>query len=191
MGASVPWLSVIINGHFSGRWPTRGFEATPAPTSLRREMLAADAQAQVMELYRALGGIQDRPMLTPNGWDCPLAGGLIVELDELQHFNRYRALTLNPAWALRLPWRTDYLTFCAAYESECFRTKGRSKFWSTPKAASMFGTPVLGAKTFEGVGSPRWKQRALYDAVRDVAAVSGGAGIHLRRSRRRATRTGP
>jgi hypothetical protein len=37
----------------------------------------------------------------------------------------------------------------------------------------MFGTPVPGAKTFEGVGSPRWKQRALYDAIRDLAAVSG------------------
>jgi hypothetical protein len=37
----------------------------------------------------------------------------------------------------------------------------------------MFGTPVQGVKSLEGVGSPRWKQRALYDAMRDLAAVSG------------------
>src|SRR4051794_16852667 len=109
-----------------------GFEAATAPASLRIGMLPADAQAQVLELYRTLGGIQDRPVLTPAGWDCPLVGGLIVELDELQHFNRYRATTLDPAWTLRLPWRADYLTFCAAHEADCVRTKASSKFWSTP-----------------------------------------------------------
>src|SRR4051812_38971708 len=82
-----------------------GIQATSTPASLRMNMLPPDGQAKVMEVYRALGGTQDQPALTPNGWDCPLADGLIVELDELQHFNRYRATTLELVWALQLPWR--------------------------------------------------------------------------------------
>lgn len=150
-----------------------GFESAAPPASLRTDMLPAEAQAQVFHLYRALGGVQDQPALTPTGWDCPLADGLVVELDELQHFNRYRATTLDAAWAIQLPWRTDYLRFCAVYEADCLRTKGSSEFWSTPKTVSMFGTPAPGAKTLDGVGSPRWKQRALYDAMRDIAALHG------------------
>lgn len=149
-----------------------GFEAAPPPASLRMDMLPTEAQARVMHIYRALGGIQERPTLTPTSWDCALAGGLVVELDELQHFNRYRARTLEYAWALQIPWRAAYLGFCAIHESACIQTKASSKFWSTPKTELMFGTPSA-SKSLDGVGSPRWKQRALYDAMRDLAALNG------------------
>jgi hypothetical protein len=56
-------------------------------------------------------------------------GGLIVALDQLEHFNRYGAANAQPAWALRLPWRIEYLTFCTAHESDCVRAKMSSKFW--------------------------------------------------------------
>ena len=51
-------------------------------------------------------------------------GGLLVELDELQHFNRYRAMTLTPERAVQLPWRADYLTFCADHEATVSAPKG-------------------------------------------------------------------
>lgn len=136
------------------------------------DVLPNDARLYVLELYRMLGGIQDRPVLTPNGWDCPVEGGLVVELDELQHFNRYRALTLQYPHAHGLPWRTTYFTYCTDHETDCLRSKASGGFWSTPKSEAMFGTPSA-AKTLDGVGSPRWKQRALYDAMRDIAATSG------------------
>lgn len=34
----------------------------------------------------------------------------------------------------------------------------------------MFG-PADPPKTFDGKGSPRWKQRAFYDAIRDACAL--------------------
>jgi hypothetical protein len=147
--------------------------ATAARPRLRMDMLPDQAQARIMDLYRALGGIQHRPTFTPGGWDCPLVNGLIVELDELQHFNRYRAATLEPGWTIELPWRQPYLEYCAAREGDCLRAKAGRGFWSTPKAGLMFEAATTGVKTLDGPGSPRWKQRALYDAMRDIAAVSG------------------
>lgn len=100
-----------------------------------------------------------------------LQDGLLVELDEELHFNRYRALTLGAPWAADLPWREDYLRYCSQNESACVAAAKWGKRWTNPSCERLFG--VAGpAGSFEGNGAPRWKQRALYDAIKDAFALS-------------------
>lgn len=63
----------------------------PAPRLAR---MPPEAAENVEALYVALGGRRGAPALGPRGWDL-LAGETLVELDEEQHFNRYRATTLQ------------------------------------------------------------------------------------------------
>jgi hypothetical protein len=95
-----------------------------------------------------------------------------VEYDESQHFNRYRALTLKADWATALPWQREYLGYSEQFEAECVRSRGWGGYWSNDSTERMFG-PTGPQRELDGVGSPRWKQRALYDAVRDIAAIYG------------------
>lgn len=147
-------------GYRRAVWPRPRVEALPT--------LASD---RIMELYRAMGGTRLTPRLTPGGWDHPMVG-TAVELDEEQHFTRYRALTLSPEWAARLPWReayTEYATLHEAYAVAHFRGGG---FWTNAGAEALFGRSAAPGD-LTGAGSARWKQRALYDAIRDVAALTG------------------
>lgn len=153
----------------------------PASTRSMRPHLGGlrpQDQQEILGLYRALGGTLDVPRLRPGPWDCVLEGGLIVELDESQHFNRYRRKTLEPQWTRRLPWREPYQRYCTQYESACAAERGWGSYWTSTATERMFG-PAGPARLLDGAGSPRWKQRALYDAMRDIAAV--GSGVRLAR----------
>ncbi|ORA38317.1 DUF7255 family protein [Mycobacterium aquaticum] len=153
----------------------------PAATRSMRphlKSLRPQDQQEILRLYRALGGTLDEPRLRPGPWDCVLEGGLIVELDESEHFNRYRRKTLEQAWAQRLPWCETYLRYCGQYESACSAERGWGSYWTSIATERLFG-PAGPARLLEGAGSPRWKQRALYDAMRDIAAV--GSGVRLAR----------
>ena len=55
--------------------------------------------------------------LRPGTWDLSFADGLVVELDEELHFNRYRLTTLQSVESMKLPWRDAYLDFCTRYEA--------------------------------------------------------------------------
>jgi len=124
-----------------------------------------------MGLYTMLGGHDPTPHLRPGSWDLAFDGGLLVELDEQLHFNRYRATTLHEGWTAPLPWRDDYLRYCQDRETECLADGRWGKGWSNRSCELMFGRGdkpgVLGS-----AGSPRWKQRALYDAMKDAFAFS-------------------
>jgi hypothetical protein len=62
-----------------------------------------------------------------------------------------------------------YLDLCRDREQECIAAGKWGKRWTNPSCESMFGSPgTPGA--LDGPGSPRWKQRALYDAVKDIVA---------------------
>ena len=61
--------------------------------------MPAQVQADLHDLYRTLGGMNPNPSFRPGSWDLAFADGLVVELDEELHFNRYRAHTLQPPWA--------------------------------------------------------------------------------------------
>lgn len=123
--------------------------------------------------------LNNGPYVTAGAWDILLEDGLIVELDEDAHFNRYRAQTLNAPWANELPWTDAYLRYCRTFEDGCLSGAGWSKYWESPGFKKMFGPSdppgILGK-----AGSSRWKQRALYEAVRD-ALVMHTPGLSLAR----------
>lgn len=125
---------------------------------------------EILELYHRLGGVQNTPRLLPGDWDM-LAGGILVELDEDQHFNRYRALTLTPTWTDQLPWAEPYRQWCVTGEPICLRHKSGGGFWTNDPSQRQFGPAGPPGDLDHPGGSPRWKQRALYDAIRDAYAL--------------------
>lgn len=149
-----------------------GFAVIPArPAAPRLDSLSSSIRDDLLDLYAALGGRPGGPALRPGTWDLALASGTVVELDEELHFNRYRALTLDRPWYARLPWRDDYLAMCRAHEYECVSAGSWGKRWTNPSCEAMFGPP--GPAGDVGAGAPRWKQRALYDAIKDAQAADG------------------
>ena len=148
-----------------------GFRATAVPPPPPRlDALDASARDRVSEVFEALSERTPMPPLRPGAWDLAFDDGLVVELDEELHFNRYRALTLQMPWAIDLPWHDTYLVHCRDRETECLAAGRWGKRWTNPSCESLFGPPDTPGR-LDGTGSPRWKQRALYDAVKDVAAL--------------------
>lgn len=143
---------------------------TPPPAP-RLADLPEELARSVLSLYRALGGASASPSLRPGGWDLALADGTLVELDEELHFNRYRRLTLETDWAKQLPWHDDYLRFCDSEEAACLQAGTWGKRWTNPSCEAMFGAAGRPGDLNAG-SAPRWKQRALYDAVKDAYAAS-------------------
>jgi hypothetical protein len=135
-------------------------------------MSSRDA-ARVLQLYRALGGeVEEFAVFRPGVWDIVLTDGLIVELDEEQHFNRYRHTTLDVPWAASLPWADDFRRYSLEHEGAALRKARWGGYWSSRSTEAMFGAADAPG-VFGASGSPRWKQRALYDAMRDVLAAAG------------------
>jgi hypothetical protein len=148
-------------------------QTSTRPPAPRLEALSEQGAERILALYRALGGeAEDFAVFRPGVWDIVLADGVIVELDEEQHFNRYRRVTLEPAWAAPLPWTADYLRYGDEREDAALRKARRGGYWASPSTERMFG-PADPPGEFGASGAPRWKQRALYDAMRDVLAAEG------------------
>lgn len=151
-----------------------GWTQTPPPTSRGVRHQPAHVQDRVREVYAVLGGAADQfDAARPGGWDMafdrPDGTSLVVELDEEQHFNRYRLATLQSA-ALTdagLPWGEEYATYCVDHEHRLLPGWGRGKRWTSTSSERFFG-PAQPPGDFTGVGSPRWRQRAFYDACKDL-----------------------
>lgn len=120
-------------------------------------------------LYGKLGGLLPMRVLRPGAWDLSFADGLVLELDEELHFNRYRFSTLQAPESAKLPWRDAYLDQCRRYEEQCLQAGKWGKRWTSPSCEATFG-PAGEAGSLQEAGAPRWKQRALYDAIKDIAA---------------------
>lgn len=88
-------------------------------------------------------------------------------MDEEQHFNRYRAATLDATADLDLPWARAYQAYSRDHEARLLPGWGTGKRWTNPSAARFFGTPSTPGD-FTGVGAPRWRQRAFYDSIKDT-----------------------
>ncbi|MFT4164673.1 MAG: hypothetical protein QM650_05480 [Microlunatus sp.] len=144
-------------------------ELPAPPPAPRLPSLPDGVRAGVLELYRMLGGVQDEPRLTPGSWDLAYTDGLLIELDEDLHFTRYRGVALDTSWAADLPWTDVYREYVVTGERRA-GTGGRR--WTSPSAERLFG-PADPDGVFGEHGAPRWKQRALYDAMKDAAAASG------------------
>lgn len=111
--------------------------------------------------------------LRPGPWDMQLTDGTFVELDEENHFTRYRAMALQSPWAQSLPWGARWAEYCRDYEG---KAQARGAYWHTARAGQMFGASDP-PRSFKGGGSARWKQRALYDSMKDLAAASGSVSL--------------
>ncbi len=150
-----------------------GFRGVVPPAAPRMDALSPGAQHAILKVYAEIGGTMQTPRLQPGNWDLAYEDGLVVELDEELHFNRYRRTTLVQDWCEPLPWRDDYLTMCEKFEGECLRAGKWGKRWTSPSTERMFGSPgPLGQLEHEG--APRWKQRALYDAMKDMLSLVDG-----------------
>lgn len=136
--------------------------------------LGAAQQRAFAPAFSDLGGLEEaRGVFTAGDWDLADDDGMFLEFDEASHFHRYRALTLTMPWSVQLPWAEDYHGYCANYEG---KARVDRRFWTWP-AEKQFGT-ASPKRDFTGNGGPRWKQRALYDAVRDAVALhTDGIGL--------------
>jgi hypothetical protein len=148
--------------------------AAPPPTPRLGDI--APLGDEIVALYEVLGGARAKPDLRPGGWDLAFEDGLVVELDEELHFNRYRAATLEPAWTESLPWREDYRRSCIEHEGACLAAAVWGKRWTNPSCDRLFGEGGAPGD-LSGAGAPRWKQRALYDAMKDAAAAIGAVQL--------------
>src|SRR5688500_6140637 len=72
---------------------------------------------EITRVFQELGGTLDIYPIAFRGFDIQL-NGFIVELDEEQHFNRYRSTTLRSTWC-RAHEMLDYLDYCTGFEHNC------------------------------------------------------------------------
>jgi hypothetical protein len=130
--------------------------------------LPSSKRGILRQLFVGFGGVEGTlSSCVPGGWDMAFDGGLVVELDEEQHFNRYRLESLELTPSGERPWADAYVDFSRGREVDCMKKAGRGGYWTNTSAERLFGLAdppgVFGAH-----GSPRWKQRALYDTAKDL-----------------------
>ena len=70
------------------------YEISIAKHRFEFDMLDDFYKNELVSMYRKLGGVLDVPPTSFGAWDI-VTKDFIVELDEEQHFNRYRSLTLD------------------------------------------------------------------------------------------------
>jgi hypothetical protein len=91
--------------------------------------------------------------------------------------NRYRAVTLSSSWSAALPWTDAYLKYCADHEDRCLRNGRSQQRWTNAACSRNFSGGLPGDLK---AGAPPWKQRALYDAVKDTTPTTN-LGIAIAR----------
>jgi hypothetical protein len=131
-------------------------------------LLSSEFYSEVESMYKQLGGILGEPPLTFGSWDISTPE-FILELDEENHFNRYRLQTLNSnIYQMINGFRLDeYMRFCTQYESGCRKHGG---FWKNNSSEKLFVKSDDNG-CLDGAGSSRWRQRAFYDFLRDVTGL--------------------
>jgi hypothetical protein len=134
--------------------------------------LARDALAVYRELAVRRRGRDPYPAFRPESWDLRVEG-ILVEFDEERHFNRYRGKTLAASAYARLPgFPLDaYRSFCAEHEVACLASASYGGNWSNRSCEAMFG-PGGSPGDLTGAGAPRWRQRAYYDYLKDLAPLA-------------------
>lgn len=127
----------------------------------------------IQQVFSDLGG-RDGEIDFRGKWDI-VGDQYIIELDEELHFNQYRLLTLNSPFYLCKEFHSFplelYKGFCHDYSERCRNAGSFGRKWSTDHSAVMFGNPAIPGD-FSGNGSPRWKQRAFYDFVKDMSRLA-------------------
>lgn len=126
------------------------------------------------EMYRTLGGEEPKTPFNIGKFDIDLED-CIIELDEENHFNRYRLITLESP--MYKDWKcfnvTDYQKYCDEYEKKCCTYGG---YWNNSSSDKQYGGSS-NKGDLNGKGSSRWKQRAFYDFVKDVYSMVTGVPV--------------
>lgn len=141
------------------------------------DVAASDFKCEIELVYRNLGGLLHFPALNLRHWDMEF-DDIAIEFDEYLHFNCYRATTLESASYERLrcfPLR-DYQRYCSEREEKCISAGGYGGKWSNKSSEVQFGKASQ-PKDLSGNGSPRWKQRAFYDFVKDLSPFLIGVPV--------------
>ena len=136
--------------------------------------LSSELYFEVERIYKELGGTQEEPPLKFGAWDISTPK-FIMELDEENHFNRYRLQTLNSnIYQMINGFRLDeYMRFCTLYEYSCRKHGG---FWKNNSSEKLFVKSDDNG-CLDGAGSSRWRQRAFYDFLRDVTGLIKGIPV--------------
>ena len=127
---------------------------------------------EVQNTFAKLGGIHDLFPIRFGGWDMEF-DNVVIELDEQRHFNRYRLHTLGSDIYRQLnsfPQQL-YKEYCINHEEQCLKAGGFGGNWSNPSCEKYFGN-ASDLKDLSGNGSPRWKQRAFYDFLKDISIIT-------------------
>jgi len=88
-------------------------------------LLSSELYFEVERMYKELGGTQEEPPLKFGAWDISTPK-FIMELDEENHFNRYRLQTLNSNIYQSIKGfpLEAYKQYCKQYESRCRKFGG-------------------------------------------------------------------
>lgn len=148
----------------------RGSHVKPSLDQIRD----SDIFDEVCNVYKDLGGVLDIPPVNPGKWDIDMEN-FIIELDEENHFNRYRLKTLNSSiYENYTNFNVEnYRKYCISYDKKCPTSQKR---WSNPSSDKQFGESGLNGD-FSGNGPSRWKQRAFYDFIKDVYSIITGIPV--------------
>ena len=132
-----------------------------------QELLASGYYEDVVNVYRILGGVLSMPPIRVGKYDID-TDNFIIELDEENHFNRYRLSTLNSPIYANNPNIdvAQYKKFCKNYEDRCRTDRKYAKNDSTEK---QFEYCELDGNL--GDSRSRWKQRAFYDFIKDITSI--------------------
>ena len=132
-----------------------------------QELLASGYYEAVVNVYRILGGVLSMPPIRVGKYDID-TDNFIIELDEENHFNRYRLSTLNSPIYANNPNIdvAQYKKFCKNYEDRCRTDRKYAKSDSTEK---QFEYCELDGNL--GDSRSRWKQRAFYDFIKDITSI--------------------
>lgn len=114
-----------------------GNESVTLPPPKRINLQGLGYEEAIQEVYVGLGGTQKAYPLNLRAWDMQFNGSAI-ELDEEQHFHRYRTRTLASHIYEKLPNfpLSLYQTYCLRHESKV-RTDGG--FWTNLSCDKQFG----------------------------------------------------
>jgi hypothetical protein len=157
-------LSGILNNYYEAG-------NNPGNSIFSNDLKKGGLTNEVYRIWKKLDGQDDLYPLEFGSWDIILEK-FILELDEEQHFNRYRGITLESfAYHVSNCFEiSDYTKYCATKEQDCLKKSSWGKYWTSTSSELQFGEPGVNGD-LNGNGSPRWRQRAYYDYLRDVFAI--------------------
>ncbi len=148
----------------------------PPPRPGRTMVEASRHALEVQRVFGLLGGVREYG--TPAAWDCALRD-FVVELDEERHFNRFRAITLGSSVYSAMPRfpLVPFREYCGTREQDCLRDAGYGGYWTNDSCDRMFGRAGPVGQIEPGNGPSRWKQRAFYDFLKDLAMPISGVPV--------------